>query len=31
MGISPFVQEFMIGAVIILAVAIDKWTSRRAA
>src|SRR6185369_2549112 len=31
MGISPFVQEFMIGAVIILAVAIDKWTSRRTA
>jgi ribose transport system permease protein len=32
MGISPFVQEFMIGVVIIAAVAIDKWTmSRRAA
>jgi ribose transport system permease protein len=31
LGISPFVQELMIGVVIIAAVAIDKWTvSRRA-
>ena len=28
MGISPFVQELMIGLVIIIAVAIDKWTMR---
>lgn len=30
MGVSPFVQELMIGLVIIIAVGIDKWTSRRA-
>jgi ribose transport system permease protein len=30
MGISPFVQELMIGLVIIVAVGIDKWTSRKA-
>ncbi|HTW25719.1 MAG TPA: ABC transporter permease [Acetobacteraceae bacterium] len=29
MGISPFVQELMIGAVIVGAVAIDKWTVNR--
>lgn len=29
MGISPFWQETAIGAVIILAVGIDKWTGRR--
>lgn len=29
MGISPFWQETVIGAVIILAVGIDKWTSVR--
>jgi ribose transport system permease protein len=29
MGISPFWQETVIGAVIILAVGIDKWTRRR--
>jgi ribose transport system permease protein len=29
MGISPFWQEMAIGAVIILAVGIDKWTSAR--
>jgi len=28
MGISPFVQELMIGLVIIIAVGIDKWTMR---
>ena len=26
MGVSPFVQELMIGLVIIIAVGIDKWT-----
>ena len=26
-GVSPFAQEFMIGLVIVVAVAIDKWTS----
>ena len=31
MGISPFVQELMIGLVIIIAVGIDKWTTRRKA
>ncbi|CDX23939.1 D-ribose transporter subunit; membrane component of ABC superfamily [Mesorhizobium plurifarium] len=31
MGVSPFVQELMIGLVIIIAVGIDKWTTRRAA
>jgi ribose transport system permease protein len=31
MGVSPFVQELMIGLVIIIAVAIDKWTTRRLA
>jgi ribose transport system permease protein len=30
MGVSPFVQELMIGLVIIIAVGIDKWTSRKA-
>lgn len=30
MGVSPFVQEVMIGLVIIIAVGIDKWTTRRA-
>jgi ribose transport system permease protein len=30
MGVSPFVQELMIGLVIIVAVGIDKWTSRKA-
>lgn len=29
MGVSPFVQELMIGLVIIIAVGIDKWTMRR--
>ena len=29
LGISPFWQEAIIGIVIILAVGIDKWTSRR--
>jgi ribose transport system permease protein len=29
MGFSPFVQELMIGLVIIVAVGIDKWTTRR--
>jgi len=28
MGVSPFVQELMIGLVIIIAVGIDKWTTR---
>jgi ribose transport system permease protein len=28
MGFSPFVQELMIGLVIIVAVGIDKWSSR---
>ena len=28
MGVSPFVQELMIGLVIIIAVGIDKWTMR---
>jgi ribose transport system permease protein len=28
MGFSPFVQELMIGLVIIIAVGIDKWSSR---
>ena len=31
MGVSPFVQELMIGLVIIIAVGIDKWTSRKTA
>ncbi|MBN9272291.1 MAG: ABC transporter permease, partial [Mesorhizobium sp.] len=31
MGVSPFVQELMIGLVIIIAVGIDKWTTRRTA
>jgi ribose transport system permease protein len=31
MGVSPFVQEFLIGLVIVVAVGIDKWTTRRAA
>jgi ribose transport system permease protein len=31
MGVSPFVQELMIGLVIIIAVGIDKWTMRRRA
>jgi ribose transport system permease protein len=26
-GVSPFVQEFLIGLVIVVAVAIDKWTT----
>ncbi|UVC09200.1 ABC transporter permease [Rhizobium sp. TH2] len=30
MGVSPFVQELMIGLVIIIAVGIDKWSSRKA-
>jgi len=30
MGVSPFWQELMIGLVIIIAVGIDKWTSRKA-
>ena len=29
MGVSPFVQEFMIGLVIVIAVGIDKWSTRR--
>ncbi|MBZ9743261.1 MULTISPECIES: ABC transporter permease [unclassified Mesorhizobium] len=29
MGVSPFVQELMIGLVIIIAVGIDKWSTRR--
>ena len=29
MGVSPFVQELMIGLVIIVAVGIDKWSMRR--
>jgi ribose transport system permease protein len=28
MGFSPFVQELMIGLVIIIAVGIDKWSTR---
>jgi ribose transport system permease protein len=28
LGVSPFVQEFMIGLVIIIAVGIDKWSTR---
>lgn len=28
MGVSPFTQEVMIGLVIIIAVAIDKWSTR---
>jgi ribose transport system permease protein len=31
LGVSPFVQELMIGLVIIVAVGIDKWSTRRAA
>lgn len=31
MGVSPFVQELMIGLVIIIAVGIDKWSTRRSA
>jgi ribose transport system permease protein len=31
MGVSPFVQEFMIGFVIVIAVGIDKWSTRRSA
>jgi len=31
MGVSPFVQELMIGLVIIIAVGIDKWSTRRRA
>jgi ribose transport system permease protein len=31
MGVSPFVQELMIGLVIIVAVGIDKWSTRRRA
>ena len=31
LGVSPFVQEFMIGFVIVIAVGIDKWTTRRTA
>jgi ribose transport system permease protein len=31
LGVSPFIQELMIGLVIIVAVGIDKWTTRRAA
>jgi ribose transport system permease protein len=27
-GVSPFAQEFLIGLVIVVAVAIDKWTTR---
>jgi len=27
LGVSPFAQEFMIGLVIVVAVAIDKWTT----
>ena len=29
MGVNPFVQELMIGLVIIIAVGIDKWSTRR--
>src|SRR4029453_16072184 len=29
-GVSPFMQELMIGLVIIVAVGIDKWTPRKA-
>jgi ribose transport system permease protein len=29
MGVSPFVQEFMIGLVIVIAVGIDKWSTRQ--
>jgi ribose transport system permease protein len=29
LGISPFAQELIIGLVIIIAVAIDKWTSKQ--
>jgi hypothetical protein len=29
-GVSPFAQEFLIGLVIVVAVAIDRWTTRRA-
>jgi ribose transport system permease protein len=28
LGVSPFVQEFMIGLVIVIAVGIDKWSTR---
>jgi ribose transport system permease protein len=31
LGVSPFIQELMIGLVIIVAVGIDKWTTRRTA
>jgi ribose transport system permease protein len=31
LGISPFAQELIIGLVIIIAVAIDKWTASRRA
>jgi ribose transport system permease protein len=31
MGVSPFVQEFMIGLVIVIAVGIYKWSTRRSA
>lgn len=31
LGVSPFVQELMIGLVIIIAVGIDKWTTRKRA
>ena len=31
MGVSPFTQEVMIGLVIIIAVAIDKWSTRNRA
>ena len=31
MGVSPLVQEFMIGLVIVIAVGIDKWSTRRSA
>jgi ribose transport system permease protein len=31
MGVNPFVQELMIGLVIIIAVGIDKWSTRRRA
>jgi len=31
LGISPFAQELIIGLVIIIAVAIDKWTATRRA
>ena len=26
-GVSPFAQEFLIGLVIVVAVAIDRWTT----